>query len=85
MKDKREYKVFVSNRVAKTREHSYLKWSYVPIKNNPADLGSRGYELRKLCEFWWNEPEWLGDCKNWPEQPDITNNNESEINRKMVK
>ena len=75
----------MSNRVAKIREHSYLKWNYVPTRNNPADLGSRGCELRKLCEFWWNGPEWLRDCKNWPEQPDITNNDESEIERKMVK
>ena len=84
MKDKREYKVFESNRVAKIREHSYLKWNYVPTRNNPADLGSQGCELRKLCEFWWNGPEWLGDCKNWPEQPDNTNNDESEKARKMV-
>ena len=75
----------MSNPVAKIREHSYLKWNYVPTRNNPADLGSRGCELRKLCEFWWNGPEWLRDCKNWPEQPDITNNDESEIERKMVK
>ena len=51
LKDKREYKVFMSNRVAKVREHSYLKWNYVPTRNNPADLGSRGCELRKLVNF----------------------------------
>ena len=51
LKDKREYKVFVSNRVAKVREHSYLKWNYVPTRNNPADLGSRDCELRKLVNF----------------------------------
>ena len=32
--------VFVSNRVAKIREHSYLNWNYVPTRNNPADLVS---------------------------------------------
>ena len=79
LKDKREYKVFMSNGVAKIREHSYLKWNYVPIRNNPSDLGSRGCELRRLCEFWWNGPELLRDCKNWPD------NDESEIKRKMVK
>ena len=84
LKDKREYEVFESNRVAKIREHSYLKWNYVPTRNNPADLGSQGCELRKLCEFWWTGPEWLGDRKNWPEQPDNTNNDESEKARKMV-
>ena len=85
LKNKRKYKVFVSNRVGKIREHSYFKWSYVPTRNNPADLGSRGNQLRRLCEVWWNGPEWLRDCKNWPEQPDITNNDESEIERKMAK
>ena len=85
LKDKREYKVFVSNRVAKVREHSYLKWNYVPTRNNPADLSSRGCELRKLCEFWWDGPEWLGDCKNCPEQPNIASNDESKIERKNAK
>ena len=29
LKDKGEYKVFVSNLVAKIREHNYLAWTYV--------------------------------------------------------
>ena len=32
--------VFVSNRVAKIREHSYLNRNYVPTRNNPAELVS---------------------------------------------
>ena len=75
----------MSSRVARIREHSYLKWNYVSTRNNLADLGSRGCELKKLCEFWRNGPEWLGDCKNWPGQPDIANTDESEIKRKMIK
>ena len=31
LKNKGEYKVFESNRVAKIREHSYFEWNYVPI------------------------------------------------------
>ena len=84
MKYKGEYKVFVSYWVAKIRENSYLEWNYVPTRNNPGDLGSRGCELSKLCEFWWDGPDWLGDCKNRPEQTNITNNDESEIERKKV-
>ena len=85
LKDKREYKVFVRNWVTKIREHSYLKWNYFQTRNNPADLSSRGCELRKLCEFWWNGPEWFGDCKNWSEQPDITSTDESrEINGQRI-
>ena len=29
--------------------------------------------------------EWLGDCKNWPEQPNVTNNDEPKIERKKLK
>ena len=85
LKDKGEYKVFVSHRVARLREYNYLKQNYAPSRNNPADLGSRGCELRKLCKFLRNGPEWLGDFKNWPEQSNITNNDESEIEREMAK
>ena len=52
LKNKGEYKLFESNRVAEIREHSYFEWNYVPTRNNPADLDSRGCELRKLCKFW---------------------------------
>ena len=51
LKDKGEYKDFLSNQVAKMRNHIYLEWNYVPTRNNPADLGSRGCELRKLCDW----------------------------------
>ena len=32
LKDKRELKAFVSNRVAKIREYSYLKWNAKNVK-----------------------------------------------------
>ena len=32
LKDNGECKFFVSNRVAKVREHSYLQWNYVPTR-----------------------------------------------------
>ena len=41
-KDKGKYKVFVSSRVAKIRNHGYLEWNYIQTRKNPADLGSRG-------------------------------------------
>ena len=75
----------MSNRVAKIREHCYLEWNYVTTRNNPADLGSRDFEQSKLCEFWWDGPEWLGDCKDWPEYFSITKDGESEIERKKLK
>ena len=85
LRDLGEYKVFVSNRVAKIRKHDYLDWLYVPTKTNPADIGSRGCELSKLSKMWWSGPEWLVNCEKWPEQPEITKCDESEIERKKVK
>ena len=35
-------KQFVANRVTKILEKEYIKWYYVPTKQNPADIGSRG-------------------------------------------
>ena len=75
----------MSNWVAKIREHSHLKWNYAPTRNNPPDLGSRGCELSKLCEVWRDGSDWSGDCKNWPEQRNVTNNDEFEIERKKIK
>ena len=48
----------MSNQVAEIIEHSYLKWNYVPTRNNPTHLGGRDCEVRNLCEFCWNGPEW---------------------------
>ena len=48
-------------------------------------MGSRDFEQSKLCEFWWDGPEWLGDCKDWPEYFSITKDGESEIERKKLK
>ena len=75
----------MSYRVAKIREHSYPEWDYVPTRNTPADLGSPGCEPSKRFQIWWDRPEWLGDCKNWPEQLNITNSDKSDIERKKVK
>ena len=36
------YNQFVRNRVNKILERDDINWQYVPIRDNPADLGSRG-------------------------------------------
>lgn len=38
----------MSNTVAKIKKKNYIKWSYIPTKNNPADLGSRGCQLNNF-------------------------------------
>ena len=46
------YKIFVANRVSKILEKEYIKWYYVPTKQNPADIGSRGIPLSKTPGIW---------------------------------
>ena len=60
LKDNREYKVSVCNRVAKIKEKSFINWKYVPTKQNPADLGSRRCNIGKLGQNWWEDPVRLG-------------------------
>ena len=50
LNQKGNYKQFVGNRVDKIREKDFIKWYYVPTKENPADLGSRGCLLSNIPE-----------------------------------
>ena len=59
LKGNREYKVFVCNRVAKINEKGFRNTKYVPAKHNLADLGSRGCDVGKLGQNWWESPMWL--------------------------
>ena len=74
----RDWKVFVSNRVAFIQENlkslNYA-WHYVPSKENPADIASRGCSSKYLKEAytWWNGPKWLVEPESkWPEVFDTT-------------
>ncbi len=66
---------FVSNRVSiiqKTVPDS--TWRYVPSKDNPADLLSRGVRPSTLTntDLWWNGPPWLQSSPSeWPSQPQL--------------
>ena len=45
------------------------QWRFVPTKENPADLVTRGLKVSELanCEKWWNGPGFLGnDESEWP-------------------
>ena len=50
------YKQFVANRVTKILEKEYIKSYYVPTKQNPVDIGTRGSFLRKIPDIWWKGP-----------------------------
>ena len=44
------YKQFVSNRVSKIKSKKAISWKYVPTRQNPADIGSRGFRMKDLSE-----------------------------------
>ncbi|XP_053395705.1 uncharacterized protein LOC128555912 [Mercenaria mercenaria] len=61
--------VFVKNRVTEIKEHSNVNLSYIPTKENPADVASRGTTLEKLKSntTWWYGPKWLLEpMPDWP-------------------
>ena len=69
------FKTFVCNRIATIRKHSEPDaWNYVPGKENPADLGTRGCTVKDLCEskLWLNGPSFL-------QSPNITNWEKTEV------
>ena len=60
--DVRRFHVFVANRVQQIRERSdKSQWKYVPTKENPADLASRGLSVHELASEseWFNGPQFL--------------------------
>ncbi|GFT04595.1 uncharacterized protein TNCV_333711 [Trichonephila clavipes] len=70
----RNWKPFVANRTPENLDIIPCKqWSYVPSKDNPADLGSRDMSPKDLpdCSLWWEGPQWLFSEEAWPKQPTI--------------
>ena len=61
-----EYKQFVHNRVRKIRDKNWITWRYVPTKENPADLASRGGPVPQDSDLWWHGPKWLSHPSAWP-------------------
>ena len=69
-----EEEVSHSNRLSQTEWQRLSltdpqQWRFVPTKENPTDLVTRGLKVSELgnCEKWWNGPEFLGnDESEWP-------------------
>ena len=78
-----DYRQFVSNRVAKIRGHDRVQWHYVPTKENPADIGSRGGSAVNN-ELWTNGPEWLSNPEEWPKSPIIESSPEADAESKVT-
>ncbi|XP_070532963.1 uncharacterized protein [Ptychodera flava] len=75
----RKFKPFVANRVGEIQTSTNPEqWRYVPTKENPADLVTRGVTAVDLADedLWWNGPEFLAkSTSDWPQNP-ITKGNE---------
>lgn len=69
--DKGTWSTFVRNRAKLIKELCNATWRHVPTDQNPSDLGMRGTTPTNLDEFWLKGPTWLGDKKEWPQQPEV--------------
>ena len=61
--------VYVKNRVAEIREHAVnYQIFHVPTGENPADLVTRGVEVKDLTSrsLWFKGPPWLPVENSWP-------------------
>ncbi|XP_061728105.1 uncharacterized protein LOC133533163 isoform X1 [Cydia pomonella] len=72
---------FVKNRISEIQESSKAAcWRYVPSKENPADLVSRGLsaDLIMNSSLWWSGPSFLKqDMAYWPTAPGRSGNESS--------
>ncbi|KAL9958494.1 hypothetical protein ACROYT_G035514 [Oculina patagonica] len=84
------WKVFVANRVKKIAETTgpiNITWKYCPSEMNlhVADLGSRGATIVKMEKGnWFTGPDWLLDERQWPQQPRLNNNKETDEESKAT-
>ena len=56
-KEPYQLKTFIANRIATMQDLTDVRqWRYVSLKENSADLISRGLNLKDLidCLLWWN-------------------------------
>lgn len=85
LKKRRKHKRFIGKRVDKIREKDFIKWYYVPTKQNPAQIGSKENLISSIPNFWLKGPAWLSDIKKWEDQPRIEAIVESESEAKLIK
>lgn len=70
--DSNKLKPFIKNRVIDIKKLTNIdNWHWVPSRDNPADILSRGISAEKFlqAELWWQGPSWLSKPnKEWPSQ-----------------
>ena len=61
--------VLITNRLKEIKECEGISFNYVPSKENPADIATRGQSLSELTSsIWWTGPQWLLQHKQqWPD------------------
>ncbi|CAC5415551.1 unnamed protein product [Mytilus coruscus] len=61
----KDLSVFVRNRVKQINKYSEIHFGYISTNENPADVATRGTNIKKLCEdkLWWHGPIWLKNKK----------------------
>ncbi|XP_028161950.1 uncharacterized protein LOC114353953 isoform X1 [Ostrinia furnacalis] len=78
-----QLKPFVRNRVNEIQESTCgHTWSYVPSKDNPADLVSRGLRADVIGDtrLWWSGPSFLTQSENeWPVMPNVVKRDLPEV------
>ena len=82
----RELKMFVANRVANIQRISEApQWRYVPTKQNPADIATRGESMEMLSKdgLWWEGPSFLRgeDPSTWPGNIEVSP--QTEVRREL--
>ena len=61
LKSEKDLSVFVRNRVKEINSHRDRTFHYIPSKDNPADIGTRGSAMHSLScnQLWWQGLIWL--------------------------
>ena len=70
--------------MAKIQLHNEIQWRYVPTDDNPADLASRGGQIKQE-KLWKKGPKWLLNKDEWPKNPVTQSSPTSEAEAKATK
>ena len=82
---KRHSSRFIENRIAEITKHTDITFHYVPSKDIPADLASRGVCIHDLLinNLWWHGPEWMLEPNHvwtvWKQDTTNENDKNSEV------
>ena len=85
MKRQGLHKQFTAKRVTKILEKDYIKRYFVPTKQNPAQIGSRGNLLSKIPDIWSKGPSCIVENNKWQDQLILSGTKEFEKEAKFIK